>query len=193
MSQMFMGNALFVALICSIAATDGTARAETSTADSLKQGDSIGVFYVTKVAGAEDDGVEPGEDRCYRCRYGSSPMVMIFARDTGGRVTDLVKQLDAEVEKNEDAGLKGLLSLIGENAATLKEDASKIAKKAAVKNVPVVIAKETKTGPLNYKLSDDAAVTIVVAKDNQVVSTHIFAAEEIDIAAVMAEVQQILH
>ncbi len=193
MSRMFMGHAMIAALVCSIAATDGTTRAETSIEDSLKQGDSIGVFYVTKIAGAEDDGVEPGEDLCYRCRYGSSPMVMIFARDTGGRLTDLVKQLDAEVEKNEDARLKGLLTLIGEDAASLKEDASKIAKKAAVKNVPVVIAKEMKTGPLNYRLSDDAVVTIVVAKDSQVVNTYIFAADKIDIAAVMFEIQQILR
>jgi hypothetical protein len=188
---MFLGTAFSIALICSY--TAGTACADTSTEDSLKQGDSIGVFYVTKVAGAEDDGVEPGEDLCYRCRYGSSPMVMVFARDTGGKVTDLIKQIDTAVARNEEARLRGLLTLIGEDAASLKQDASKIAKKAAVKNVPVVVAKETKTGPLNYKLSDDAAVTIVVAKDSQVVNTHIFAADKIDIAAVMTEIQQILH
>lgn len=120
-------------------------------------------------------------------------MVIVFARDTGGKVTDLVKQLDAAVAKNEDASLKGLLTLIGEDAASLKEDASKIAEKAGVKNVPVVVAKETKTGPLNYKLAGDAAVTIVVAKDSQVVNTHVYSADKIDIAAVMADVQQILH
>ncbi len=190
MSRMFLGNALTLALVCSTAVTAG---ADTSTEDALKQGDSIGVFYVTKVAGAEDDGVEPGEELCYRCRYGSRPMVMMFARDTGGKVTDLVKQIDAAVAKNEDVSLKALLTLIGEDAASLKEDASKIAKKAAVKNVPVVVAKETKTGPLNYKLADDAAVTIIVAKDSQVVNTHVFAADKIDIAAVMADVQQILR
>ena len=50
----------------------------------LQQGDSVGVFYVTKVAGATNDGVAPGEQLCYRCRYGSSPIIMVFARRTGG-------------------------------------------------------------------------------------------------------------
>lgn len=190
MLRIILGSALTFALVCSSA---GTACADTSTEDSLKQGDSIGVFYVTKVAGAEDDGVEPGEELCYRCRYGSRPMVIVFARDTGGKVTDLVKQIEAAVTKNEDASLKGLLTLIGEDAASLKEDASKIAEKAGVKNVPVVVAKETKTGPLNYKLAGDAAVTIVIAKDSQVVNTHVFSADKIDIAAVMADVQQIVR
>lgn len=190
MSRLIFCTPLVLALACCLTGiTCGDACAE----DSLKEGDSIGVFYVTKVAGAEDDGVEPGEELCYRCRYGSRPMVMVFARDTGGKLSDLVQQLDAAVAKNEDSKFKGLITLIGEDAANLKEDASKIAAMAEVKYVPVVVSKETNTGPLNYKLSADAAVTIVVARDSQVVNTHVFDADKIDIAAVMSEVKQILH
>lgn len=193
MTRLFLGNAIVLALVCSCITTAGIATADTATDECLQQGDSIGVFYVTKVAGAEDDGVEPGEDLCYRCRYGSSPMIMVFARDTGGKVPDLVKQIDAAVAENEESSLKGLLTLIGEDAAELKQDATKIAEKAEVKHVPVVVAKETTTGPLNYKLPAESAVTIVVAKDSQVVATHTFAADKIDIAAVMKEVKQILR
>ena len=190
MSRLFLTHAFTLALVCGYVAT---AAADSGTEDGLKQGDSIGVFYVTKVAGAEDDGVEPGEDLCYRCRYGSSPMVIVFARDTNGKVADLVKQIDTAVSENEDSSLKGLLTLIGEDAAQLKREAGKIAEATAVKNVPVVVAKETKTGPLNYKLPSDAAVMIVVAQDSQVVSAHHFAADQIDIAAVMKEVKQMLN
>ena len=193
MSRLFLGNAFALALVCSYATTADTATADSAAEECLQQGDSIGVFYVTKVAGAEDDGVEPGEDLCYRCRYGSSPMVMVFARDTTGKVSDLVKSIDAAVAENEEFSLKGLLTLIGEDASRLKEDASQIAKKTGVKHVPIVIAKEMKTGPLNYKLPSESAVTIVVAKDSQVVTIHTFAANGIDIAAVMKEVKQILN
>ncbi len=120
-------------------------------------------------------------------------MVMVFTRDTGGRVADLTKQLDSAVANNEDASLRGLVTLLGEDAASLKQDANKIAQRAEVKHVPVVVAKETKTGPLNYKLPGDVAVTVVVAKDSQVVNTHVFAADKIDIAAVMTDVNQILR
>lgn len=190
MSRLLLSSACALALVCSFAATT---TAVTAAEDCLKEGDSIGVFYVTKVAGAEDDGVEPGEDLCYRCRYGSSPMVMVFARDTNGKVAELVKKIDAAVKENEESSLKGLLTLIGDDAAKLKKQAGAFAEKAEVKQVPVVVAKETKTGPLNYKLPSDAAVTIVVAKDSQVVNTHTFAADRIDVAAIMKEVKQMLH
>lgn len=169
------------------------ANAPADKPSSLRQGDSVGVFYVTKVAGAEDDGVRPGEQLCYRCRYGSSPMVMVFARRTGGRVTELVKRIDKAVFSNRKRRLKGLVTMMGENPSAVKAAAGQVAAEAEVEHVPVVVAKEVKTGPLNYKLPADADVTIVVAKDSQVVKTHTFTSEKVDIAAVMDEVERILE
>lgn len=163
-----------------------------SAAECLQQGDAVGVFYVTKVAGAEDDGVIPGEHLCYRCRYGSRPLVMVFARRTGGRLTELVRRLDRAVATNQDSRLKGLVTFVGEDAAEMKLSAESVAEMAAVKKVPLVVAKEPITGPINYKLSADAAITIVVAKDSQVVNTHTFDVDTIDVAKVMTDVQQIL-
>jgi hypothetical protein len=160
---------------------------------SLREGDSVGVFYVTKVAGAADDGVRPGEQLCYRCRYGSSPMVMVFARRTGGRVTELVKRIDKAVFSNRKRRLKGLVTMMGDNSSAVKAAAGKVAAAAKVEHVPVVVAKEFQTGPLNYRLPADADVTIVVAKDSQVVKTHTFTSEKVDIAAVMDEVERILE
>jgi len=166
---------------------------EAATNDGLQEGGPLGVFHVTKVAGAVDDAVEPGETLCYRCRYGSRPMVLVFARDTGGRVPELLKAMDKTVAENEEAKLKGLLTLLGEDSAALKEDAGKIAAKADVKLIPVVVAKETKTGPLNYKLSGDAEVTIVLARDSQVVSTRTTTAAKIDIESIISEVTAMLN
>ena len=160
---------------------------------ALRQGDSVGVFYVTKVAGAEDDGVQPGEQLCYRCRYGSSPMVMVFARRTGGRVTELVRRIDRAVFSNRKRRLKGLVTMLGDSTPAVKAAAGEVAAAAKVEHVPVVVAKEVKTGPLNYKLPADAEVTVVVAKDSQVVKTHTFTSEKVDIAAVMSEVERILE
>ena len=160
---------------------------------SLRRGDSVGVFYVTKVAGAEDDGVRPGEQLCYRCRYGSSPMVMVFARRTGGRVTELVKRIDKAVFSNRKRRLKGLVTMMGKDSSSVKLAAGKVAAAAEVEYVPVVVAKEVQTGPLNYKLPADADVTVVVAKDSQVVRTHTYTSEKVDIAAVMDEVERILE
>ena len=164
-----------------------------SVEDPLQQGDAIGAFYVTKVAGAEEDGVEPGDSICYRCRYGSSPMVMIFARHTGEKLTRLVKELDSAVAANEEFKLRGLLTLMGDDAAVLKDAGKEIVTAAGATKVPVVIADDVQTGPLNYRLRSDAEVTIVVAKDSMVVATFSSAEAQIDLAAVMLELRQLLN
>ena len=84
--------------------------------------------------------------------------------------------------------------LMGDDAAALKDSAAKVAKKSGAKMVPVVVAKDNVSGPSNYKIDGDAAVTIVVANESQVVAAHKFAkADKIDVAAVMSEVTKMLN
>jgi hypothetical protein len=120
-------------------------------------------------------------------------MVMVFARQSGERLTELVKELDSAVAANEQYKLRGLLTLMGEDAAVLKGTGKKIAATAGAKKIPVVIADDIQTGPLNYRLPSDVEVTIVVAKDSQVVSTYNCSEAQIDVAAVMQELEHILH
>ncbi len=191
MSRSLFLLTLAVSMTLTLMATVGAD--DSATKDGLQEGDPIGVFYVTKIAGAVDDAVEPGETLCYRCRYGSRPMVMVFARDTGGMVPNLVRAIEKSVGENEESKLKGIMTLIGDDAAVLKDDAGKFAEKVQAKLVPVVVAKETKTGPLSYKISEDADVTIVLAKDSQVVNTHTFDAANIDVKSVISEVSEMLN
>ncbi|MGB7345197.1 MAG: hypothetical protein WBD20_13365 [Pirellulaceae bacterium] len=158
----------------------------------LKKGDSAGAFYVTKVAGAEDDDVQVGQELCYRCRYGSRPIVMVFARHTNGDVSKLMQQVDNAIENNKESQLRGLVTLLGDDVAQVKKDAQQIAEKTGVKHTPVVIAKEIVNGPANYKLSKTADVTVVIASDSKVVSSTIYSAESIDVAAIMTEVNVFL-
>lgn len=184
MSRLFMGTALTLALV--------TSYAQAADSKSLKQGDSLGAFYVTKVAGAENDGVQEGQELCYRCRYGSRPMVIIFARETSGEVAELAKQLDSAVAAHEDAQLKSFVTLLGDDTSSLNKKAKEFAQSANLKNMPVVVAKDAQQGPGNYKLSADAPVTVVVGTDSQVVATHTFKADEIDTDAVMSDVKKML-
>ncbi|TWT81624.1 hypothetical protein CA13_30770 [Planctomycetes bacterium CA13] len=204
MSRLFYGSIFALALIASPAIADeATAEEKVGTcpstctesccSDGLKEGDSIGAFYVTKIAGAEEDGVDQGQELCYRCRYGSRPMVMVFARDTGGKVPELLRKIDSAVATHEDSKLKGLVTLLGEDAGSLKAHAEKLAEASSAKNVPLVVAKDSKTGPLNYKIREDAVITIVVANDSKIVSTKTFAAEDIDVAGIMSDVEGMLN
>ncbi|MEM9365795.1 MAG: hypothetical protein AAGD07_07345 [Planctomycetota bacterium] len=167
--------------------------AEDSHSEGLCKGDRLDAFYVTKVAGAEGDGIDVGEDLCYRCRYGSRPMVMVFTRNAGEGVAKFVKELDSAVAAHEDAQLKGLVTVIGAESDALKQHAKSIAEMAGAKNVPVVAAKDTQNGPEAYKLNADTDVTVVIASDSSVVARHEFKANGIDVAAVMGEVKKMLN
>ncbi len=186
-----MVRTVFAASMAGLMLIAGISTAADS-AECLKKGDDIGPFYVTKVAGPED-GVEKGKTLCYRCKYGARPMVMVFARETTGKVAELVKQLDGAVAKNEDAQLRSFLTVFGADAEALQKQAEKVALTAGVKNVPVVVAEDTESGPSTYKLDPKAEVTVVMAKDGKVTSQHTFTAADIDVAAVMKEVQTLVN
>lgn len=192
MSRMLRSIVLLIGVAWSATSPSQTVT-NTSSSEPLKQGESLGVFYVTKVAGAVDDGVEVGEDLCYRCRYGSSPMVIVFTRKTDGKIPQLVRKIESAVLAHKESRLRGLVTVLGDDSTKLKERAGQIAKQTDVKTVPIVIAKEHDTGPPNYKLPADAEVTIVIANDSQVVKTYCRAAERIDVDAVMKTVLQILN
>jgi len=187
MSRLFLGSVLSAALVCGIAGA-----ADTAT-ECLKQGDPIGAFYVTKVAGAETDGVEAGEELCYRCKWGQRPMVMVFTRKGGSKVNELVGKLDKAVTDHKDAELRGLVTVLGDDASTLKDQATKIATESGAKNVAVVVAAESESGPESYHISPTSDVTIIFANESQVVASHSFSADSVDIAAVMKEVEQMLN
>ncbi len=48
-------------------------------------------------------------------------------------------------------------------------------------------------GPANYRLDPKAEVTVIVADESQVVSSHSFKADAVDTAAVMKEIEQMLQ
>ncbi len=169
-----------------------------SAADSLKsgpqEGDSLGAFYVTKAAGAAEDGVDEGRNLCYRCRNGSRPQVIVFTRSSDPKVANFIKQLDQEVAKNQDYSLRAFVNLLGEDKAALKSQAKKLAAKTEAKNVPFVVPNEAENGPDNYGLNPKASVTVVLASDLGVKASHaVRNVEELDVNAVIADISKILN
>ena len=187
-----MARMLMAAALAGVVMAAGYSVAGDSKDACLQAGDSIGPFYVTKVSGPED-GVAVGKTLCYRCKYGNRPMVMVFARDMGGKVAELAKGLDKVVAENEDAQLRSFITVIGGEVESLTKDAEKFAKQAGIKNLPVVVAEDAENGPSVYKLDPKAEVTVVVAKEGKVTAQHTFAANEINIDAVMGEVKGLLN
>jgi hypothetical protein len=160
---------------------------------TLGPGDPIGAFRVTKIGGAVEDGVAPGEDLCYRCRYGSRPMVLIFARKSGPGLVRLAQRLDAAIDSHRDTHVRGLLTFIGDQPAELSDAATKFVSESEVRCLPIVVAEDAVTGPIDYRIPESAAVTVIVASDSQVVQTNVFTVDTIDADAVLKTLETIVR
>ena len=178
--------------------TAGALFAEEAASEGLKSGpqngDSLGAFYVTKVAGAEEDGVAEGKNLCYRCRNGSRPQVIIFTRSTNAKVAQLVKKLDKAVAENESEQLRVFVNVLGDDKEALSDTCKKLAAESQAKNVPFVVPNEFENGPDNYGINAKADVTILLASDLGVKASHAFASsKDMKVAAVIKDLKKILE
>ncbi len=156
----------------------------------LKSGEAIGAFDVVKCAGAEDDGVAIGKTLCYRCKYGSRPMVMVFTRNPDEAAT-LVKKLDATVAQNSSKGLKAFVNVLSNDRDSAESQAKKLGQGS--KNVPVVVPVEFENGPANYGINPKVETTVIIATGGKVTTS--LALDDVDEKAaqtILKEVQKVV-
>ena len=162
----------------------------------LQPGEAIGAFDVVKCAGAEKDGVDLGDQLCYRCKYGARPMVIVFARHADAHLGILAKRLDKVVAKHADQQLSAFINILGEDRDAAEAAAKEFAAAQGVENLPVVVPVEFTNGPADYGINPEAEVTIILAKNSKVVANHAFAAADLNeeaLKAVAADMPKLLQ
>jgi hypothetical protein len=160
----------------------------------LEKGKSIGPFYVTKTAGATDDGVAEGQNLCYRCKNGSRPQVMVFTRSSDDKVVALVKQLDEQLQKHEDVQLRAFVNMLGDSKDAASAEVKKLATASKAKHVPLVVPTEYANGPEDYGLNAKADVTIIFANESTVVANYAVAsAKDLNIKSIMGDLKKMLN
>jgi hypothetical protein len=160
----------------------------------LDVGASIGAFDVVKCSGAANDGVDVGEQLCYRCRYGQRPMVMVFARKgSDAQLASLVAALDKTVAGASGKKLQAFVNLLGEDREALEGQAKDLGAQTKSENVPIVVPVENENGPENYGISPDADVTVIVADKSKVVANRAIAGEldQETVDAILADVKKV--
>lgn len=115
-------------------------------------------------------------------------MVTIFTRSITDNLTSLVKQIDEQVAKNGDKKLKSFVVLLSNDADADEAKLKQLAEKAGIKtgkeaNVPLTIY-DGVAGPPNYKIAEDAEVTVLHWKGLKTVVNHAYAKGKLDKAAV---------
>lgn len=185
MSRLFLGSTFLVALSMTYATP-------LHAGDRLEQGNPIGPFSVTKLAGADDDGIEVGQSLCYRCRYGSRPMVLIFARDSTDELVKLIREVESLTLQHAAANLKSLVTLVGSDREAIRSRAEALAKLSGVTEIPFAVSNDGEYGPGHYGLNESSEVVVVVANDSQTVASFAFTDDEIDTSKVLAAIQDLL-
>lgn len=172
----------------------GFVNAEEKVASGLKEGKLVGAFYVTKLAGAEKDGVEVGKNLCYRCKNGGRPQVMVFTRSSDKKVNELVAKLDKALASNKKKQLRAFVNYLGESKAAATKGAKSLAKASKAKHVPFVVPNEFENGPADYGINAKAEVTILLCDGGKVKSNHAAAtAKSLNVDQVIKDLAKILN
>lgn len=192
----FAGSLALVAALSMVSLSNAEEKKEEAKKEiksGLQTGDRAGAFFVTKIAGAEKDGVKTGRNLCYRCKNGARPQVMVFTRSTDKKVVAFIKSLDEAIAKNEDKQLRGFVNLLGEDKEELTETAKKVTADSKTKNVPFVVPNEFENGPDDYGINAKAEVTILLVKGLKVQANHSVAkASDLDAKKVVKDLEKIL-
>lgn len=156
----------------------------------LPVGEVVPAFNVRDITGPNK-----GTTLCYRCRYGSKPVVTVFTREMNDTVKDLVKKIDATVVKNEDKKMSAFVVMLTTEPDAAEAKLIALAKDAKIAKTPLTII-EGEGGPDEYKLAKDAEVTVMMWVEGTVKVNHAYAKGKLDKKAVdslVAETKLILN
>ncbi len=144
----------------------------------LPVGTSVAAFNVKDVTGPS-----AGKSLCYRCQYGAKPVACIFTREITDEVATLIKEIDTQVGKNSDKGMKAFVVLLTDNADEGSKKLMALAKDKDIKNVPLTVF-DGVAGPEKYQISKDAAVTVLMWNKSRVAVSEAYAAAKLPEAEV---------
>lgn len=159
-------------------------------AEGLEPGAPVAAFYVKDVTGPA-----AGTKLCYRCRYGDRPVVSIFAREVNGEVKSLIHEVDAVVGANQAKDMKAFVVLLSDEPEAKEATLKQTATDAKVANTPLTTF-DGNAGPRDYKISQDAQVTVMMWVDGKLKVNEAYKPGELTqdkISGLLGKTSQILN
>lgn len=157
----------------------------------LQVGERVPTFYVRAITGSLKN-----KSVCYVCRNGDRPVVMLLMRDAMPELAKLLKGIDAIVDENRAVGLRSFGVFLGGEGSEGQGLLSRVQTLAFDENIalPLTISAAPVDGPPGQKVHPAAAVTVVLYRDQRVVSNFAFRTGELTakhIAAVLESVRKL--
>ena len=122
-------------------------------------------------------------------------MVTIFTRELTDDLASLVKQIDETVAKNQDQNMSAFLVLLTDDPDAAETRLKALAEKHGIKHVPLTTF-DGEAGPPNYKIAEDAAVTVLMWRKLKVQANHAFGKGQLNknaVKTVVADTAKILE
>jgi len=167
-SKEFREMRTFLALSVLASAVLATSVNAADVKSGLDVGEFPKAYYVTDVTGPA-----AGSGKlCYRCKYGSQPVVNIFARKMDKNLAQLIKEIDQVVAKNkEDHRMAAFVVMLTDEPDAAEGSLKKVATDSGILHTPLTVF-DNSVGPNNYKISADADVTVMMWVDSEVKVNH---------------------
>lgn len=178
------------ALACSFVMLTGMVAFAGDLESGLKVGDRPGAFNVKDVTGPN-----AGKSLCYRCSYGSRPVVNVFVREVNDELATLIKQVDEVVAKNDDKKMAAFVVVLAEDADKIAPQLEEMAKKNGIKHVPLTIF-DGEAGPSDYNIAEKADVTVMMWNKSEVKANMALGKGELNedaIKTIIDDTQKILN
>lgn len=138
-------------------------------------------------------GPSAGTRLCYRCQYGSRPVVNIWARKIDANVAKLIKELDKSAEANGE--MKSFVVMLTDKPESMEGQLKKLAKDQGISKTPLTVF-DNSVGPRSYKIAKEADVTVLMWVDGEVKVNHAMKSADVNTAAiakVVADTKKILN
>lgn len=122
-------------------------------------------------------------------------MVSVFAREITDELASLVRKLDDLVDKHESKQMKAFVVLLSDDPDEDESKLKALAKKHNIENVPLTIF-DGVAGPPNYKIAENAAVTVMMWRKLSIEANQAFGDGDFDkkaIKAVLKDTDKILN
>lgn len=110
-------------------------------------------------------------------------MINVFARTITDELTSLVKQINTAVAENQDARLSSFVVFLTDDPDTIEPKITKLAESAAIDATPLTMF-EGVAGPSEYKIAEDADVTVMLWNESEVQTNFAFRAGELNAAKI---------
>lgn len=152
----------------------------------LQVGEKVPTFYVRAITGPLH-----GKSVCYVCRNGDRPVVMVLVREVSPELKTLLKGIDRLVDAHRAEGLRSFGVFVARDSKALLPAVQTLAFEEKL-NLPLTISAASVEGADGQSLHPDAALTVVLYRDQRVAANFAYRAGELtsdEIARVLASLR----